>query len=328
MEPIKDDTIIAFIKKLPDILKKYPELRKTLFDALGISANLGRIIQDILLELKHLREDFNKQFEAFSRRMDAFERRMDAFEEQMMKMREDFNKQFEAFSRRMDAFEKRMDMFEERMDAFERRMDAFEEQMMKMREDFNKQFEAFSRRMDAFEKRMDMFEERMDAFERRMDAFEEQMMKMREDFNKQFEAFSRQMNAFEKVLMSVERRTTALGARWGYESESSFRNAIKGLLEEDFGVTVKKWEYYDSEGFVYWRPSTVEVDVLIKDSKHILIEIKSSISKNDVAMFLKKGELYKRVTGVEPELMIVSPFIDPDAEAYAKDNNIRIYTKI
>jgi len=168
----------------------------------------------------------------------------------------------------------------------------------------------------------------MDAFERRMDAFEEQMMKMREDFNKQFEAFSRQMNAFEKVLMSVERRTTALGARWGYESESSFRNAIKGLLEEDFGVTVKKWEYYDSEGFVYWRPSTVEVDVLIKDSKHILIEIKSSISKNDVAMFLKKGELYKRVTGVEPELMIVSPFIDPDAEAYAKDNNIRIYTKI
>jgi len=93
-------------------------------------------------------------------------------------------------------------------------------------------------------------------------------------------------------------------------------------------VRVEKWEYFDEEGFVYWRPSTVEVDVVVKDAKHILIEIKSHVTKNDVAIFLKKSELYRRVTGVEPELMIVTPYIEPTAEAYAKDNKIRVYTKV
>ena len=203
METVSDDVIIAFIKKLPAILKKHPELRKTLLDTLDVPANLGDTIQAILLELKKLREDFNKQFKAFSKRMDAVER----------------------------------------------------------------------------------------------------------------------------ALLSLDRKITALEVMCGIDSEASFRNAMKGLLEEDFGVSVERWEYYDKEGFVYWRPSTVEVDVVIKDSKHILIEIKSSVSKNDVAMFLKKGELYRRVTGIEPELMIVSPFINPYAEAYAKDNNVKIYTK-
>ena len=61
MESAREDTIIEFIKKLPEVLSKHPELKRTLMDALGIPENIGESLQAILLELKKLREDFNKQ---------------------------------------------------------------------------------------------------------------------------------------------------------------------------------------------------------------------------------------------------------------------------
>jgi len=289
MESAREDTIIEFIKKLPEVLSKHPELKRTLMDALGIPENIGESLQAILLELKKLREDFNKQIlELRKTHQDDMKHVLSEIERvwsEIEKLRNDYNRQFEAF-------QKRMDQFEEHLKKLDTRMDQFEEHLKKL------------------ETRMDQFEEHLKKLDTRMDQFEEHLKKL------------------ERAVNSLSLRVTSLGARWGYDNENAVRNAIKGLLEEDFGVRVEKWEYFDEEGFVYWRPSTVEVDVVVKDAKHILIEIKSHVTKNDVAIFLKKSELYRRVTGVEPELMIVTPYIEPAAEAYAKDNKIRVYTKV
>ena len=44
----------------------------------------------------------------------------------------------------------------------------------------------------------------------------------------------------------------ALGARWGIASEQSFRDALKGILEQSFGVEVLNVTEYDDAGEVFW----------------------------------------------------------------------------
>jgi len=256
-----------------ELIKSDPDLRLELKEAL-LHDDLTRFDQ-IMLEIKKLREDFQKQTEQSNKKLETFEKRME-------EMREDFNKQFEAFSQRLDNFEKRMDAFEKRMDAFEKRMDAFEKRMEEMREDFNKQFEAFSQRLDNFEKRLDDFETRFNL------------------------------------------KLTAMGARWGIDSEEAFRNGVRILLGDFFGIQVSKWEVTDEEGVVFGDKSRIEIDVLIHDGIHVLIEIKSAINKSDVATLLRKAVLYKKTTNIEPKLMIITPFIEDNALEYANKKGIII----
>jgi len=172
------------------------------------------------------------------------------------------------------------------------------EEIKKLREDFNRQLEAFGRRMETLE--------------RRMEAFERRMEELREDFN-------RGMRAFDIKLSS-------LGARWGVMSESAIRNALRGLLSEKFGVRVSRWETFDKEGIVYGRPAKIEVDLVIRDKEHILVEIKSHVRKSDVTELLRIKELYEKVRNVKPSLVIVTPFIEEKAREFAEANGVRVYT--
>ncbi len=80
----------------------------------------------------------------------------------------------------------------------------------------------------------------------------------------------------------------AIGARWGFQAETTFREAIKGILEESFPVKVEKYLAMDEEGKVFGRPDQVELDLIIKDGEIIAGEIKSSMSKSDVYAFYRK----------------------------------------
>jgi len=100
-----------------------------------------------------------------------------------------------------------------------------------------------------------------------------------------------------------------LGARWSILNEEAVRNALRGLLGDYFNAKVDKWEIFDEKGIVYGVPSLVEADVLITDSEHILVEIKSHVRKSDITELLRMSELYKAKTGVMPKLVIVSTTI-------------------
>jgi hypothetical protein len=126
------------------------------------------------------------------------------------------------------------------------------------------------------------------------------------------------MDKFDKTL-------TAVGARWGILAEDAFREGMGGILR-DLGFTVKKWRIRDDEGIVLGRPSMVEADILIKNGAHLLIEIKSSVSKFDVAGTRKIGELYEKKEGVKPKVVIVSPFVDGRAAMLADDLGIEYYS--
>jgi hypothetical protein len=46
-------------------------------------------------------------------------------------------------------------------------------------------------------------------------------------------------------------------------------------------------------GFVYGHPSTVDVDVLVRDEEYVIVEVKSRVSKGDVAEISRIGSLYE-----------------------------------
>lgn len=126
----------------------------------------------------------------------------------------------------------------------------------------------------------------------------------------------------------LEQRVGAMGARWGTQSEKSFRNALKGILEEHFPIKVLNVSEFDEDGVVFGRPATIELDLIIKDGLLIICEIKSSLSVGDIFVFSKKAEFYQnRHKKKADKLIMISPMVDKKkARDLAKEIGIKIYS--
>ncbi|MEM2936241.1 MAG: DUF3782 domain-containing protein [Candidatus Bathyarchaeia archaeon] len=218
--------------------------------------------------------------------------------EEIRGLREDFNKRFEAHERRFAEFEKRME---------ELRGD-FNKGMVELREDFD-------RRMMDLDKRM---VELREDFGRRITDLDKRTVQLREDFNKSFNAFSQELSRLRRTL-------NAIGYRWGFIAEGTFREGMKGLLEK-YGLEVQRLEFEDKWGIVHRRVQPVEVDVCIKDEAHTLVEVAASASRGDIELLYRKGELYEKVYGIKPKLVMVSLHPSDEALNLAKAYGITVYT--
>ena len=119
----------------------------------------------------------------------------------------------------------------------------------------------------------------------------------------------------------------ALGSRWGLSSEASFRNALKGILGESFGVEVLNVNLFDQEGEVFGRPDQVEIDIIIKNGLTIACEIKSSIDKAGMYSFDRKVTFYEKYQGRQVNRRIViCPMVAINAVPVAEALAIEIYS--
>jgi hypothetical protein len=62
------------------------------------------------------------------------------------------------------------------------------------------------------------------------------------------------LQAIQALARKHDSTIGALGARWGLHSEQSFRNALRGILEDSFGVQVLNVVEFDDEGQVFGHP--------------------------------------------------------------------------
>ncbi len=157
---------------------------------------------------------------------------------------------------------------------------------------------------------------------------------LREEQNKKWEEqdkkWEENQEVIRKLLKKVEKHDTtlgALGSRWGIRAESSFRNALKGILEGNFDVKVLNINEYDDLGEVYGRPDQVELDIIIIDGILIICEIKSSISKGEMYIFHKKAQFYeKRHNRTAKYLIAISPMVEEKAQKVAAELGIKVYS--
>jgi hypothetical protein len=122
-----------------------------------------------------------------------------------------------------------------------------------------------------------------ETFDERFDRIMNELAADRENQRRQWEDQNRKWDETLKEIRSVKSKSEqsigALGARWGIASEEAFRAALRGILQDSFGVEVFSINEFDDKGMVFGRPDQVELDIIIVNGTLILCELKSSISK-------------------------------------------------
>jgi len=146
-------------------------------------------------------------------------------------------------------------------------------------------------------------------------------------FDKMQSQIDDSLEEIKKLSKKYDSTIGALGSRWGLYSEASFRNALKGILEDSFGVQVLNVNEFDDEGEVFGRPDQVEIDVIVKNGLLILCEIKSSIDKAGMYIFDRKVSFYeKRHQRKANRKMVICPMVDDRAKPVAQNLGIELYS--
>ena len=126
----------------------------------------------------------------------------------------------------------------------------------------------------------------------------------------------------------LDRTVHATAAAYGVESESSFREALSGILG-DLGFEVENYVKQDTEGRVHGHPAQVELDVVIRDGKLMLIEIKSSMSRSEVYTLERVVEFYETQENRKVDRkLIVCPFLKPGAIEVAEKLGIEVFSDV
>jgi hypothetical protein len=176
-----------------------------------------------------------------------------------------------------------------------------------------------------FDRVLDEMRQSREEWMRRWEENQQQIRALLEELQRMGKEIQRQGKGLQRVHRRIDQTIGALGARWGMMSENAFRNALRGILEENFGVKVERVRYKDESGEVFGRPDQVELDVVIYDGQMLVCEIKSSASRADVYAFERKVRSYeKRVGRKADRAILISPMIE-DAEL-ARRLGIEVYT--
>jgi len=187
------------------------------------------------------------------------------------------------------------------------------EELRLQRENSDKRFEEMDRRfeemLNELNKQREDTNKRFEAVDRRFEEVFRELRALREDMNKRFVEMAKE---FHNAISSV-------GGRWGTRAERAFREGIKEILEKYFNAKVREFYIDDKEGIVKGRPARYQVDLLIKDSYHIIIDVKAQANEMDVNKLHKLGLIYEKQKGVKPRLILLTPFAREEAWREAKD---------
>ena len=126
----------------------------------------------------------------------------------------------------------------------------------------------------------------------------------------------------------LNRKIHATAAAYGVESETSFREALSGILG-DLGFEVESYIRHDTEGNVHGHPTQVEIDVVIRDGILMLIEIKSSMSRSEVYTFERIVEFYEAEENrIVDRKLIICPYFKPGVIDVAEKLGIEVFTDV
>ncbi len=220
----------------------------------------------------------------------------------------------------------------------EEEIKALLEEIKNLRIESEKKWEEHSKRLEELSKRLEEHSQILKEHSKRLEEHSkrlEEHSQILKEHSKKLEELSQANKILMEEILALRKRQDvqigALGARWGIKSEKTFRNAVKGLLEETFGVKVEHYETTDLEGEVFdgFPGKRVEIDLIIRDGELIVAEIKSSVSPGDVLLFERKVKFFEKKEGRKvTRKIIISPMIDDEAKSFCKSLGITFYTDV
>ncbi|PNK05634.1 PD-(D/E)XK nuclease family protein, partial [Cylindrospermopsis raciborskii] len=156
-------------------------------------------------------------------------------------------------------------------------------ELQRDREEQARKWDEQNRKFDAFQaEQAQKWDEQNRKWDEQNRKWDEQNRKWEENTQRLDRIEAQNSATLEEIQKANRRYESAIGAigsRWGLYSEASFRNGLKAILGQSFGVEVLNLTLYDQEGEVFGRPEQVELDIIIKNGLTIVCELKSSIDK-------------------------------------------------
>lgn len=272
-------------EELPRLLREDPEVRAQVFASLSEYFTTREETAALLAELREMRRVFSAHAEEQGRRL----------EEQGRILTE----QGERLERLTAAVEEHTRTLAEQGERLERLTKAVEEQ---------------GRRLEEHGRILAEHSDRLE----RLTLVVEKLVERVEVQGQLLEARGRDIDTLQRTLGGI-------GARWGLLAEETFREAVRTLFTEQPGVRVEHWRGRDEQGEIFGYPADVELDAVVRDGMHVLVEIKSSVSAADVTVFARKAAVYEASTGVRAtRKLMVTPYADVKARETAARLGIEI----
>ncbi len=186
------------------------------------------------------------------------------------------------------------------------------------REEFLKMLELMNQRFKESDER---FRELIDTMNQRFDESDKRFRELIDTMNQRYD---RVENGHLLLKVAID----SLGRRSGIGLEKAILKLLQKVLENrDIDVNKIKWiELFDEEGEVFTKNYRTDVDILIRDGLHFLMEIKYKADNRDVYHFLKVAELYSRKHRKPNKLLLLTLEIDPKTQEYAETENIEVIT--
>jgi len=215
-----------------------------------------------------------------------------------------------------------------RWEEHQKKSDEFQQEQARKWDENTRKWDENTRKWDEYRKESETFQQeqarKWDEYRKESEAFrQEQARKWDEDTRR----WNENQAEIRKLHKKYESTIGALGARWGLNTEQSFRNALKDILEKNFGVEVMSVNMPDHDGTVFGRPDQVEIDVIIRNGMLIICEIKSSIDKAGMYIFERKARFYEEKSNRKAsKLIVISPMIDKRAKPVAENLGIITYS--
>jgi len=308
-------------RELPRLITEDPELYNWVWT----------IVHEHSFSRAETESRFEKVLDEIRQSREEWMRRWEENDARWQRQWEEDRRRWEENQRRWEENERRWEENQRRWEENERRWEENQRRWEENERRWQQQWEEDRRRWEENKRRWEENQRRWEENERRWQQQWEEDRRRWEENKRRWEENQRQIRALIEGLQRVDRRIdqtiSALGARWGIMSEDAFRNALRGILEENFGVKVERVQYKDESGEVFGRPDQVELDVVIYNGQMLVCEIKASVSRGDVYIFERKVRSYeKRVGRKADRAILISPMIyEKDAEL-ARTLGIEVYT--
>ncbi len=166
-------------------------------------------------------------------------------------------------------------------------------------------------------------EERLNKLTERMDQLAEAQRKTEEKIAKLTDAVMDLRKGMDQLKRSID----SIGKRWGADYEELIREFFKEVLDQ-LGIDIKylnRFTYKDDEGIFGFKGVLYEVDIVAKNGKVYLIEVKSFADSDDVEWFRVKIDVVSRALNLkDPVKMMLAVSATKEAIDDAQATGIKL----
>ena len=217
-----------------------------------------------------------------------------------------------------------------------------EERLSKLTERVNELAEAQKRTEDGLNKltervndltdRLDKLTERVNDLTDRLDKLTERVNELAEAQKRTEDGLSRLTDAIgelSKEVIGLKKRMDSMGRRWGEDYEEVIKLFFKELVEvEKIDLRyVNRFTYKDEAGQFGPKGSIYEIDVLARNGRVYLIEVKSFADEDDLDWFNVKCSTVTKAFGFnDPIKLFLAVSATEEAVERAKNYGIKMLT--